>query len=214
MLTRQEIVFWISLFIFDIGVPLMLPERWRFQIGATLTALSMLGLYWSLFGYRMTRLPPNLGGWRSLVLASVVVALASFLSRIRREPRLAAEIDDVADEIRAYVRDDIDRRLRPDILHTLPDEWRKTVGRYNRLYGRRAASLVREVRATEYLAFARQLTEPTTVMDFNNYAVNLTKIGGECERWRLKRFAFAGGFGALLGALAFGIVYALGRFLE
>ena len=99
-MSSQEIVFWISLFGLDFGVPLMLPEGLRFRVGVMATALSAAGMVWSL-GYHPV--PPSHLGYGALIVSVVVAGVSSLVVRYLREKELPHAIYEAAESVNGYV---------------------------------------------------------------------------------------------------------------
>jgi hypothetical protein len=202
-MSSQEIVFWISLFGLDFGVPLMLPEWLRFRIGALATGLSLTGLMWSL-GYRP--LSPHVG-WRAAMVFIGMGAASLLLANFKRERELPLLIYDAAEIIQLFIT-----RAKRD--HTGADssvpnvseaDWRKVIGRYRRNPARLALSLIQET-AIPDRDLVKLVKNPQTFQDMQDCVARLNRLADLLYqgKGRLMRLAVNLLAGGILGAAAFG----------
>jgi hypothetical protein len=204
-LSPQEIIFWISLFGMDIGIPLMLPERWRFQIGVITTALSAGGLVWSL-GYRMS-LHDHVG-WQAALIFMGIGGLASVVSAIPREPNLSIWLYAIAELIEI----DVERIYRRETTLTEMEQHR-ALARYQK-NGNLAAKLVFEVvpfqstwRYSPYYKLVKSLKRPQSLEEVRGMVKDLNALAEMAPKSRLQRFISDAFRGMLFGGLAFGVLH-------
>src|SRR5271169_5603697 len=184
-----EIVFWLALFGIDIGLPLMLPERFKFQAGAILVSLSTVAFFWSI-GYK-----PSIAqdvSFRAFLVAVIVAGCASLIARLVRERDLASDIFQLADSISAYANALKERDPKFVLLPMKRPQWRRIVDKYNREYGKAAARIVRELSDPAFRQFANEVvTSPDSVKGFLHIAAVLTALADTSSKFRTKRLVKA-----------------------
>jgi hypothetical protein len=207
-LSTQEIVFWISLFGLDFGLPVVLPERWRLRVGLLATGLSLAGLVWSL-GFRPT--PPKHLGAFAFLTAVAIGGTSFFVARCFRERNLKLAMINVADSISAYASEINAQVMRehqnPALLHMFSMQWDGIVAKYNRAYGNTAARLAKEVADPAYVQFAKEVaSHPDSLHRFTEIAEILRALAEQLPRFRTKRLIKAILQGMVSGAGAFLVV--------
>jgi hypothetical protein len=209
-MSPQEIVFWISLFGIDIGVPLMLPEYWRFRVGAIATALSMVGLLWSLGA---TPVIPTSLGWVAFLVILLVAMTTSIAIKLSGEPKYSGALFDKADEIHDYVQSLVDDERQHGRNLTLLQldgvRWRRIVSKYSRQHGRQALRLAREAAIPSYQQYAPIFTQPESLKSMSVAAGLLTSFGQLSPQYRMRRVYLAAAQGLLIGAIVFVFVSAI-----
>ncbi len=204
-LSSQEVIFWISLFGLDFGVPLMLPERWRIRIGAITTALSATGLAWSL-GYRIS-LQSHVG-WQAAVTLIVIGALASVAAQIPREGWVPFALYRMADLIEEYI--ERTRRYKTTDDGQFTDrEWRKIAARYAEDYGNLASRLADEIYGynPNSMQIARSIRKPQSLEEMKEIVNRLNSIADDALKWRTRRMIVAACQGLVFGFFAFLILH-------
>jgi hypothetical protein len=196
-MSSQEVVFWISLFGLDFGIPLMLPEHLRFRIGAVATALSATGLAWSL-GYKMSLVRHI--GWRAALVFTAVGGVSLLLATVRREATLALTINDVADLLQGYVT-----RTKRDYPGEIGEvDWRKILGRYRRNKLALAISAIQET-AIRHFKDYKLLKHPNSLDDMQASVDYLNKLADSVHKgkYRIYRLILGSIAGGILGLVAF-----------
>jgi len=194
-LTSREIVFWLSLFGLDFGLTMLMPERYRILIGATVTGLSLTGLIWSL-GH-----PVSGYGDYSAVFYFVGAGIGSMLlGGLVREKDLPAEMYDAADRL-----DSLLHRTDYRVGHSNGQsaEWRKILAHYRRDHKDDIYMLVRVAGVWRNRAIKRMARKPQSIEDIASVSRWLAETANESRRYLPVRLLIYGWTGAALGYLAF-----------
>jgi hypothetical protein len=218
----REVALWIALFGFDLGVPLMLPDPWKFWVGVTATGLSLIALIWSRYWYRWRDYGPVitivglslmvwcvwhfhvLGVWYEDLIAFLMAGIAvSVVARLAREWQLAEDLDDTSVLISRYIKHLENQHSNLALLQLDEWEWTRVVRYYNRHYGKQASRLVRELANPFYKEFAKGITQPDSVRDLSTCAEMLAALSRVYPEWRRERLVRATTTGAIVGVLAF-----------
>ena len=196
-MSSQEVVFWISLFGLDFGIPMMLPERVRFQIGAVATGLSITGLFWSL-GYRFSV------GWHTAIVFMTVGATSAFLAGWSKDKYFPLEVYETADHVEGYLarmRRGYSKAGEPPNID--PTELDKILTRYKRDYALLTWMVVNDSGGPCDRAFRTLVKNPQSLEDIETIVNRLNEMAQAAPKYRWRRVLSSILGGSFLGLLAF-----------